>query len=90
MFGKYHRMAVERAEAAVATGNLARIMIEMQRQASPWAIPAIVAILICWLGRLSGNAVLLVALPLVAISIAGSCVYSGWVFARAFKQSRVR
>ncbi|MDE2441965.1 MAG: hypothetical protein KGP14_13160 [Betaproteobacteria bacterium] len=90
MLRDYHRKIVERAESAVATGSLSTIMIEMQRQATPWAIPAAIAVIACFVTGLSGKTALLFAFPLVAVSIFGSCIYSGWIFARAIMRARGR
>lgn len=90
VMSSYHKWAVGRAEAAAATGSLFTVMIEVQLQAALWAIPAAIALLVCWFAGLSGTAALLVSTPLVVVSVGGSCVYTGWIFARAVKQARVR
>ena len=83
MLKDYHRRTVQRAEAAVTTGQLATIYSSMVKAALIWAIPALLAVAVCWIFGLTGTDSLYVSVPLVALSIAGGCIYVGWVYGRA-------
>jgi len=88
MFRAYHHRIVERANAAVASGRIATIYTSMVGAAVVWAIPALLAIVICLAFGLKGTDSLLVSVPLVAVSIAGGCIYIGWIYGRAIQRRR--
>jgi hypothetical protein len=83
MLRAYHDRAVERANAAVASGQIAKIYASMTGAAIVWAIPALLAVLLCLGLGLSGTDSLYVSVPLVGVSIVGGCLYIGWVYGRA-------
>ena len=88
MLRAYHHRTVERANAAVASGQIAKIYSSMTGAALVWAVPALLAILLCFGFGLKGAASLYVSVPLVALSILGGCLYIGWVYGRALLERR--
>jgi len=88
MLGDYHRRTIERAETAVASGETATIYAAMTGAAVVWGVPAPLAILICVALGLKGTASFFVTVPLVGLSIAGGCIYIGWVYGRALLRRR--
>jgi hypothetical protein len=82
----YHTELVERAEAAVASGSVIVALAAMQKDAALWALPALLAVLICTAFGLSGTASLWVSLPLVGVSIAGGVIYIGAIYASAWSR----
>jgi mannose/fructose/N-acetylgalactosamine-specific phosphotransferase system component IIC len=88
MLRAYHHRTVERANAAVASGRITTIYAAMAAAAIVWAIPALLAVVICVALGLKGTDSLLVSVPLVAASIAGGCIYVGWVYGRAIQRRR--
>ena len=81
--GRYHAHLVERADAAASAGSTLVALASMQRDAAIWALPALLAVVICWLFQLSGAPSLWVSLPLVGISIIGCTGYVGAIYFRA-------
>ena len=88
MLRAYHRRTIERANAAVESGQIAKIYASMSGAALVWVIPALVALVVCLAFGLEGTASLYVSVPLVAVSIAGGCLYIGWVYGRAILRQR--
>jgi hypothetical protein len=82
----YHHKLLQRADAAVATGNIFAVLVALRRDAIVWMVPALLAVLICCVFRLSGSASLWVTLPLVGISLAGGVIYVGAVYAQALSR----
>lgn len=86
MLRAYHKRIVDLAEAAVATGRPSIFYLSLAKAAAIWTVPAIFAIFVCCGLGLKGSALLLVCLPLVAITIAGCCGYVGGIYWRAMMQ----
>ena len=91
MIRQYHAHLIKRADAAASSGSVFIALAAMQRDAMIWAIPALIALSICWLFQLSGVSSLWVSLPLVGMSIIGGIGYVGTIYCRALTRfSRVR
>lgn len=83
MVWNYHQRLLIAADTAVATGRASSIYFSMLRSAAIWTVPAIAAVMICAHMSLDGINSLYVCLPLILVSVAGSCGYIGWVYWRA-------
>lgn len=81
----YHERVTKRANDAAATG-MGAVLAAMQWDAALWAIPALLAVVLCWAFQLSGVAALFVAVPLIAVSLFGCVLYLGIVYGCAIKR----
>ena len=88
MIRGYHHGLVARAEKAVSTGSIFTVLSAMQREAAIWALPALVAVAICWVFGLSGSNSLWISLPLVGITILGSGAYVCTVYVQAMARRK--
>ena len=88
MLRAYHRKTVERAYAAVASGQISKICASIVFATVVWVIPALLGIAISALLGLHGSQSLYVTVPFTMISILGGCVYLGWVYGRALLHRR--
>jgi hypothetical protein len=77
MIRQYHARLVERADAAASSGNAFVALASMRRDAAIWVLPALLAVVLCWIFQLSGMSSLWVSLPLVGVSIVGCSVFVG-------------